>query len=131
MFYIHGKFISGLPWWLSSKEFACNAEATGEVGSVPGLGRSAGRCHGNPLQYPCLENLMDRGAWRATVHRITQNRAGLKCFCMHACKFEYGFVFVPSACFIMAKITFIPILCLIFETQLFENIFDLDFSFKI
>ena len=54
--------------WLSEKEPACNAGATGDSGSVPGLRRSPGGWHGNPLQYSCLENPMDRGAWRATVH---------------------------------------------------------------
>ena len=45
----------------------------GDVGSKPGLGRSPGGGNGNPLQYSCLENPMDRGAWRATVHRVTQS----------------------------------------------------------
>ena len=58
---------------------------------------------------------MDREAWRATVHRITQNRAGLKRLSMHACKLEYDFVFSPSACF-TSTITFLPIFSLIFET---------------
>ena len=40
-----------------------------DLGSIPGLGRSPGGGHGNPLQYPCLENPTDRGAWWATVHR--------------------------------------------------------------
>ena len=61
----------GLPWWLSGKESACNAGATGDVGSIPGSGRPLGGGHGNPLQYSCLENPMDRGAWQATVHRVT------------------------------------------------------------
>ena len=43
---------------------------TGDMGSIPGLGRSPGEENGNPLQYSCLENSMDRGAWRATVHRV-------------------------------------------------------------
>ena len=51
----------GLPWWLSSKESACNAENTGEVGSIPGSGRSCGEGNGNPLQYSCRENAMVRG----------------------------------------------------------------------
>ena len=41
---------------------------TGDTGLIPGLGRSPGEGQGNPLQYPCLENFMDRGAWLATVH---------------------------------------------------------------
>ena len=50
-----------------SKESACNV---GDLGSVPGLGRSPGGGHGNPLQSSCLENPMDRGAWFATVHGV-------------------------------------------------------------
>ena len=45
----------------------------GDAGSVPGSGRSPGEGHGNPLQYPCLENPMDRGAWWATVHGVTKS----------------------------------------------------------
>ena len=51
------------------KESACNA---GDLGLIPGVGRSPGEENGNPLQYSCLENLMDRGAWRATVHGVTR-----------------------------------------------------------
>ena len=49
----------------------------GDVGSIPGLGRSPREGNGNPLQYTCLENLMDRGAWWAAVHGITKSRAQL------------------------------------------------------
>ena len=48
------------------------------MGSVPGLGRSPGKGHGNPLQYSFLENPMDRGAWWATVHRVAKSRTWLK-----------------------------------------------------
>ena len=48
---------------------ACNA---GDLGSIPGLGRSPGEGNGNPLQYSCLENPMDRGARQATVHGVTK-----------------------------------------------------------
>ena len=51
------------------KESACNA---GNAGSIPGLGRSPGEGNGNPPQYSCLENTMDRGAWWAIVHRVTK-----------------------------------------------------------
>jgi len=47
------------------KEYACNAGDTGDMGSVPGWGRSPGGTHGNPLQYSCLENPVERGAWQA------------------------------------------------------------------
>ena len=53
-----------------SKESASNA---GDLGSIPGLGRSPGEGNGNPLQYSCLENPMDRIARRATVHRVTKS----------------------------------------------------------
>ena len=50
-----------------------NAGDVRDMGSIPRLGRSPGGGHGNPLRYFCLENPMDRGAWRATVHRITKS----------------------------------------------------------
>ena len=53
------------------KESACNA---GDVGSVPGWGRSPAGGHGKILQYSCLENPMDRGAWWATVHTVAKNQ---------------------------------------------------------
>ena len=64
----------GLPWWLSNKEFACNI---GDLGSIPGSGRSLGEGNGNPLQYSCLENPMDRGAWQAAVHGVTKSQTQL------------------------------------------------------
>ena len=65
--------VLGLPRWLSGKESAWNARDTGGTGLIPGSGRSLGGGHGNPLQYSCLENPMDRGAWRATVHGVTKS----------------------------------------------------------
>ena len=50
----------------------------GDMGSVPGSGRSPGGGNGNPLQYSYLENPMDRGAWQATVHRVPKNQTQLK-----------------------------------------------------
>ena len=55
----------GFPGGSDHKESACNV---GDPGSILGSGRSAGEGNGNPLQYSCLENPMDRGAWWATVH---------------------------------------------------------------
>ena len=49
----------------------------GDMGSIPGLRRSPGEGNGNSLQYPCLGNLMDRGAWRATVHGVAKSQARL------------------------------------------------------
>ena len=54
------------------------------LGSVPGWGRSPGGGHGNPLQCPCLENPMDRGAWQAACHGVTKNWPQLKLLRMHA-----------------------------------------------
>ena len=55
-----------------------------DSGSVPGLGRSPGGGHGNPLQYSCLENPMDRGAWWATVHGVSKSWTRLKQVSTHA-----------------------------------------------
>ena len=63
-----------LPWWPSSKESACNA---GEVGLIPGLGRSPGEENGNLLQYSCLGNPKDRGPWKATVHWVAREQTRL------------------------------------------------------
>ena len=61
-----------------------NAGDIGDAGSIPGLGRSPGREHGNPLQYSCLENPVDRGAWWATVHSVAQSQTQLKQLSTHA-----------------------------------------------
>ena len=61
-------FLRLIPGGLDGKASAYNA---GDLGSIPGLGRSPGQGDGNPLQYTCLENPMDRRACRATVHRVT------------------------------------------------------------
>ena len=61
----------GFPRNSVGKESVCNA---GDPGSIPGLGRSPGEGHGNPLQYSCLENPVNRGAWQATVHGDIQSR---------------------------------------------------------
>ena len=71
----------GLPRELNGKESACNAA---DLGSVPGSGRSPGGQHGNPLQYSCLENSMDRGAWQATVHGVAKSHVRLKSLSTHA-----------------------------------------------
>ena len=75
----------GFIQWLSSKESTCNAGVAGDVDSIPGSGRSPGEGNGNPLQYPCLENPMDRGAWWATVHRVTKSWTRLKRLKTHSC----------------------------------------------
>ena len=59
----------GFPDGSVGKESACNA---GDLGSIPGLGRSLGKGHGNPHQYSCLENPMSRGVWWVIVHTVTK-----------------------------------------------------------
>ena len=54
-----------------AKNLPANA---GDAGSIPGLGRPPGEGNGNPLQYSCLENSMDRGAWQARVHRVAKSQ---------------------------------------------------------
>ena len=60
----------GFPCSSVGKESACSA---GDLGLIAGLGRSPGEANGNQLQYPCLENQMDRGAWWVTVHGVTKS----------------------------------------------------------
>ena len=55
------------------KNLPADAGDTGDASSIPGSGRSPGGGHGNPLQYSYLKNLMDRGAWEATVCRVTKS----------------------------------------------------------
>ena len=70
--------VTGFPGGSEVKASAWNA---GDLGSIPRSGRSPGEGNGNPLQYSCLENSMDRGAWRATVYGVTKSRTRLS---MHA-----------------------------------------------
>ena len=65
----------GLPGGSMVKNLPANAE---DMGSVPGSGRSRGGGNGNPLQYSCLENPMDRGAWWATGHGVTKSQTQLR-----------------------------------------------------
>ena len=76
MKFTFGKGFVPPPWRVGflgsshSKESACNV---GDPGSIPGWGRSPEEGNGNPLQYSCLENSMDRGAWWATVHGVAES----------------------------------------------------------
>ena len=65
--FVHDRDAEGFPGGSDCKESVRNA---GDLGSIPGLGRSPGGGHGNPLQCSCLENPLDRGAWRAAVHGV-------------------------------------------------------------
>ena len=73
------------PRWPNGKEFTCNAGAAGDRDLSPWSGRSPGGGHGNPLQYPCLENPVDSGACWTTVHRVTKSWTQLNLLSMHAC----------------------------------------------
>ena len=75
--------LSGFPGGTGGKESACHAGDVRDEGSIPGSGRSSGGGHGNLLQYSCLENPMDRGAWQATVHRATNSQTRLKRLSTH------------------------------------------------
>ena len=55
------------------KNLPANSGDVEDVGLIPGLGRSPGGGNGKPLQYSCVDNLLDRGAWRATVHRVSKS----------------------------------------------------------
>ena len=73
--YVQYKKPQGLPRGSVGEESSCNARDAGNASSIFGLERSPGGGHGNPLQYSCLENLMDREAWWATVHRVAKSQA--------------------------------------------------------
>ena len=69
------------PIWTSLVAQTVNNESTcnvGDLGSIPGLGRSPGEDHGNTLQYSCLENPDNRGAWRATAHGVAKSQTQLR-----------------------------------------------------
>ena len=68
----YGDLAHELPGWFSGKESACNAGDARDAGSIPGSERSSGGGNGNPLQYSCQENPMDRATWWATVHGVVE-----------------------------------------------------------
>ena len=80
---VHSFNFRGFPGGSVGKESACNAGDARDSGSIPGWGRSPGGGHGNPLQYSCMENPMDRGAWQVTVHRVAKSQTLLKRLSMH------------------------------------------------
>ena len=73
---IQGRTVSGLPRWLSGKKkiSPVNAGDSGDMGPIPGSGRSLGEGNGNPLQYSCLENSLDQGAWWYIVHGVVKSK---------------------------------------------------------
>ena len=93
-------FIGGV----SGKEPACQSKRCKRCGFDPRLGRYPGERKGNPLQYSCLENPMDTGTWRATVHEVTKSRTWLKRLSMHAKKSRWDLVnksnWIWGSCFL-------------------------------
>ena len=73
-----------------------------DSGSIPGSGRSPGRGQGNPLQYSCLKNPMDRGDWRALVHRVTQSQTRLKRTHRHTRLVRKGLCCAVLSCSVMS-----------------------------
>ena len=87
-------YIYRLTLLLSSKESACNE---GEASSITGLGRSPGGGNGNPLQYSCLENPMDKGARQATVHRVAKSHTQLKRLSTHTHTYISIYIYIQLA----------------------------------
>ena len=86
------------PGGANCKESPCQCRDVRVAGSIPGLGRSPGGGHGNPLQYSCLENPTDRGAWRATVHGVTQSWTRQKRLSMHSCTLSFKAFLLTPVC---------------------------------
>ena len=76
--------IISTPGSSDGKETACNARGAGDTGLTPGSGRSPGEENGNPLQYSCLKNPIDRGTCWAIVHGVTKSQTQLKQLSIHA-----------------------------------------------
>ena len=89
-FFFRFIFCMGFPGSSVGKESTCNAGVAGNAGWIPGLGRG----HGSPLQYSCLENSMDRGAWWATVQGVAESETteATEHKCLHVCTFCMNFV---------------------------------------
>ena len=87
----------GIPRQLSDKEPTCQCRKWRRVGSIPGSGWSPEEGNGYPLPYSCLENPMDREAWRATVHGVTNSRTQQKWLSMHAHMHHYSQVFMVNS----------------------------------
>ena len=89
-----GYFGWSFPGGSEVKVYACNA---GDLGSIPGSGRSPGKGNGNPLQYSCLENLMDGGAWWAIVHGVAKSQTRLSDFTsLHFTSEKSSVIALPS-----------------------------------
>ena len=91
MYYYYIIWVIVFPGGASGKEPACQCRRHRDTGLISGSGRCPGGGHGNPLQYSCLENPMDRGAWWAMVHRVTQSQTPLKRLSTHMHEHNYSY----------------------------------------
>ena len=78
------------------KNLSASAGDVRDMSLIPGLGRSSGEGHGNPLQYSCLENPVDRGAWQAMVLRVEESQIQLKQFSTHIHRDQKTELFIPN-----------------------------------
>ena len=97
-----------LPWvgFPGGSEVKVSASNAGDLGSILGSGRSPEEGNGNPLQYSCLENPMDGGAWWATVHRVAKSRTQLSDLTLTLTNYRYLFrsqLSVPSAVYLRVE----------------------------
>ena len=93
--------LMGFPGGSDSNASACNVK---DPGSIPGLERSPGEGNGNPLQYSCLENSMDRGAWQATIHTVAESWTQLN-------DFTFTFFILPMLEHYMTMMWFLKLYC--------------------
>ena len=87
-----------------------SAYNVGDLGSIPGSGRSPGEGNGNPLQYSSLENPINRGAWQATVHGVAKSRTWLSDFIFTFTKWLRDILFLP---FLIHSVPFCSLLCVL------------------
>ena len=102
------RFYSQPIWPPGGSEVKASACNVGDLGSIPGSGRSPGEGNGNPLQYSCLENPMDRRAWWATVHGVPKNWTRLSNLT------NFNFIWPPSAIWPRTKCCLINLVTAVF-----------------
>ena len=98
--------VRGFPGGSDSKASTCNA---GDQGSIPVSGRSPGEGNGNPLQYSCLENSTDGGAWWATVYRVTKSQTRLSDFTFSLAVMFFSSLYFQIFCSIISYVVCLTI----------------------
>ena len=105
------------------KNLPANAEDVRDADSDPGWGRSLEEGHGNPLQYSCLENLVDRGAWQATVHREAKSQTQLKWFSTKLYIWKEKVDFMEYFSYKVIQLTaFSPVIRKVYKQKLWEHV---------